>query len=68
MLIYKKIHNKSISLSWHSNLRKYIKKHCQKNYLNILDFFLLAYLLYLIVAKYLTAKIERKKRIFVLFA
>lgn len=50
------------------HLRKYIKTHCQKSYLNILvDFFLLDFLLYLLVAKYLIAKTETQKSAYILF-
>ena len=50
------------------HLRKCIKMRRRESYLNILDFFLLAYLLHLLVAKYLTAKVERQEKAHVLFA
>ncbi len=40
-------------------LRKRIKMNCRESYPNILDSFLLACPLYLLVAKYLTAKAKR---------
>ncbi len=50
------------------HLRKRIKTCCQEIYLNIIDFFLLARPLYLLVAKYLTAKVEKQEKAHVLFA
>ncbi len=41
------------------HLRKHIKMYRRESYLNILDSFLLARSLYILVAKYLTAKVER---------
>ena len=41
------------------HLCKYIKMRQWENYLNILDSFLLAYLLHLLVAKYLIAKAKK---------
>ena len=40
----------------------------RESHLNILDSFLLAYLLYLLEVKYLIAKIERQEKAHVLFA
>ncbi len=50
------------------HLRKRIKMHQRKSYLNILDSFLLARPLHLLVAKYLTAKTEKQEKARVLFA
>ncbi len=49
-------------------LYKRIKTHRRESYLNILDSFLLAYPLHLLVAKYLTTKAERQERARVIFA
>ncbi len=50
------------------HLCKHIKTYQRESYLNILNFFLLAYPLDLLVAKYLTAKAERQERAHALFA
>ncbi len=50
------------------HLHKQIKTRQWKSYLNILDFLLLARPLYLLIAKYLTAKAERQEKAYVLFA
>lgn len=50
------------------HFRKHIKICYQENYLNILNFFLLAYLLNLLLAKYLTIKTKRQEKDHVLFA
>ncbi len=49
-------------------LHKHIKMRRWESYLNILNSFLLAYPLYLLIAKYLIAKAERQERAHVLFA
>ena len=50
------------------HLSKRINMRQRESYFNILDFFLLAYPLYLLVAKYLIAKAEKQERACVLFA
>lgn len=58
--IYNEIHNRTVSSDWHFvHLRKDIKTRYKESYLNILDFFLLTYALYSLVANYLIAKAER---------
>ncbi len=49
-------------------LRKHIKTRRRESYLNILNSFLLACPLHLLVAEYLTAKAERQERARVIFA
>ena len=49
------------------HIYKHIETYRWENYLNILDSFLLACLLFLLVAKYLTVKAKRQERACVLF-